>query len=289
MMNLRLVRQYTAASLGLVLLSASVGAQSTPAPPAGVQSTPAEPPALETAFGENYHVEFAAGLWATMPSTVQYSDTENSLAGTDIDFKQQLGLHNQQFAEFHLVVQPIPKHKLRAEYIPLNYQQAATLKTNLTFNGQSYLAGQAVSSTLRWNAWRAAYEYDVLTSDRGFVGGTIGVDVVDVSGTLGNGVQSGTAGVQIPMPALGAIGRYYPSPRFSVTGEFTGFYLPGGSTSTHGHGIKVDGYATVHVSKYVGIQGGYRVFDVNYAFKTSSPNTGLLTIAGPYVGGTIHR
>jgi hypothetical protein len=297
MTNNAYCRVCSIAGLGLALLSAPVRAQSTqtPAPAPAPTQAPAEP-ASEPLIGENYRVELSAGVWATMPSTVQYSDTETittgtpatstTVNGTIIDFKGRLGLHDQRFPEFHLVVRPARKHKIRADYIPLYYKQSATLTAALDFDGQSYLAGQTVASTLHWDAWQLGYEYDVITANRGYIGGIVGVNYFNINGALANGTQSGSASVHIPMPGLGAIGRFYPGPRISITGEFMGYYLPGSSTSTHGHVIDIDGYATVHVSKFVGLQGGYRSFDAAHVW--GSPlNTGTFTIRGPYVGGTL--
>jgi hypothetical protein len=284
------------AGLGLVLLSAPAHAQAPQTPPPAPAPTPAVP-AAELPIGERYRIEISVGLWATMPSTVQYSDTEvvtttgttptsTTVTGTVIDFQQQLGLHDQRFLEFHLVARPAPKHKIRADYIPLYYQQSATLASALKFNGQTYLATQTVTSSLRWDAWQAGYEYDLITGARGYIGGIAGVQFYSVNGTLGNGTQSGSAGVHIPMPGLGASGRYYPAPRFSVTGEFIFYDLPGADTSTHGRLTDIDGYATVYVSKYVGLQGGYRSFDALHVW--GSPlNTGTFTIRGPYIRGTL--
>jgi len=305
MVNRPFVSMYIAASLGLALLSAPVRAQSTqalpPPPPASQVPAPAPSPAGATVIGEDYRIEIAGALWATMPSTVMYSDTETTaattsttgvtvagttLVGTNIDFKQTLGLTNQRFAEGHLVARFAPRHKIHVEFIPLYFNQSALLTANLNFNGQSFLAGQTVNSSLHWSAWRAGYEYDVLSTDRGYIGGIVGADDLMVNGTLDNGTKSGTAGVRIPMPGLGVIGRYYVAPRMSITGEFTGYDLPGGATSTHGHVIAVDGYATLNVVKYIGIQGGYRSFDATHVYG-SPVNTGTFTIRGPYVGGAV--
>ena len=85
-----------------------------------------------------------------------FSMAGTTVAGTNIDFKQTLGLKNQRFAAFHLVARLAPKHKIHVEFIPLYYHQSAVLTTNLNFNGQSFLAGQTVNSSLNWSAWRAA-------------------------------------------------------------------------------------------------------------------------------------
>jgi len=281
------------------MLSSPAQAQPVP-PPAQPAPPPAQPTPPSTVavpsfvpIGETYRFEVAVDGWSTLPSTMMYSDTETVTSGgtstivpgTNIDFKQQLGLHNQWFPAFHVVIRPQQKQKIRFDFFPLYYKESATLPVPVTFNGQSYLAGQTVASTLYWNEWQFGYEYDVLTFDRGYIGGVVGMNFYAVSGELANGSQSGAAGVHIPMPGLGAIGRYYLTPRFALTGAYTGYWLPGGDTSTHGHVNDVELYGTINVSKYVGIQGGYRLFQAAHHF--SSPvNTGDFLINGGFIGGT---
>jgi hypothetical protein len=285
---------YSAFTLSIALLPARAHAQA--AQPPATPAAPPEPVApVVTIIGEEYRVELSAGAWFTMPSAVTYSDTENvtsgttttTVTGTNIDYKKDLGLQDKVFPEVHLTIRLAPKHKLRGEYIPIFYKESATLAADLNFNGQAYLKGQAVDSTLRWNEWHVGYEFDVLTADRGYLGGIAAASSLNVSGALANTVQSGTASVNILMPGLGATARYYPASRVSVTGEVLFFDLPGGATSTHGHIVQIDGYATFNFTKHAGVKVGYRSFDTTHVF--GSPlNTGSMTIRGPYVGGTAH-
>jgi hypothetical protein len=269
----------------------------TPTPPA--QATPAEPVApVFAVIGEEYRVEFSVAGWYTRPSTVTYSDTENltntvngtttttTVNGTLVDFKKDLGLSNKVFPEGHVTVRLAPKHKLRGEYIPLQYKQTmAPLAADFNFNGQTYKAGQVVESTYHWNQWKVAYEFDALTFDRGFVGGMAAVSSMNISAAMANSAQSGTASVNILMPGLGVIGRFYAASKFSVTGEFFGFDLPGSGTSTHAHSLEVDGYLTYNLNKHVGARFGVRAWDASHVW--GSPlNTGSVTIVGPYLGGT---
>jgi hypothetical protein len=287
--------------LALLMTSSPARAQSAqpPAQPATPPST--EPVPSFVPIGETYHFEVSVAGWSSLPYTMMYSDTETvtttaatatapavttTVTGTNIDFKQQLGLHNQWFPEVHLVIRPQTKHKIRFDFYPLYYKQSATLAAPLNFDGQTYLAGQTVTSSLYWNEWQIGYEYDAITFERGYIGGVVGMNYYAVSGQLSNGSQAGAAGVHIPMPGLGAIGRYYLTTRFSLTGAFTGYFLPGSDTSTHGHVIDVDLYGTINVSKYVGIQGGYRLLDAAHHFN-SPVNTGDFRIGGGFLGGTI--
>jgi len=290
---------YSVFALGLVLTPASVMAQAAPPAP-----TPAQPPAEPIApviaiIGEEFHVELQIGGWVTMPSTVLYSDTESftttvngtstttTVNGTLIDFKNALGLKNQVFPEGHITVRLAPKHKVRGEYMPLFYKQTTVIGADFKFNGQTYLAGQTVESTMHWKEWYVGYEFDPLVTDRAYIGGIVAVSSLNLSGATANAAQSGTASVNIIMPGLGVSGRFYASGRVSVTGDFLVFDLPGSATSTHGHIVNAGGYVTYNINKHVGAQLGYRFTDTSHTW--GSPlNAGTLTIGGPFVGGTAH-
>jgi len=302
-----LITLSTAIACALLIMSSPAQAQPpTPTQPSQPPAQPATPPSIVPVpsfvpIGETYRFEVSVDAWSTLPSTMMFSDTETitttaatsttaavttTITGTNIDFRQTLGLHNQWFPAFHVVIRPQQKQKIRFSFFPLYYKQSATLPATINFGGQTYLAGETVSSSLYWNEWQLGYEYDFLTFDRGYIGGVAGANFYAVSGQLSNGSQAAQAGVHIPMPGLGGIGRFYVTPRFSVTGEYTGYWLPGGDTSTHGHVNDVELYGTVNISKYVAIQGGYRLFQAAHHFN-SPVNTGNFLINGGFIGGTV--
>jgi|KBSMisStandDraft_5_1062788.scaffolds.fasta_scaffold01196_10 hypothetical protein len=286
-------------------IAAPVQAQTPPPAPPAPTTPPAQAPGpggplapIVAIVGEEYRVEFSAGGWVSRPSTVLYSDTEtltNTANGTTtttvvngslVDFRGQLGLSNQVFPEGRLTVRLEGKHKLRGEYIPLQYKQAvASLCCDLNFNGQTYKSGQTVESTYHWNEWKVAYEYDALTFDRGYVGAQVALSAMNISAAMANTAQSGTASVNILMPGLGAIGRYYLMSKVSVTADFFGFWLPGSDTSTHAHSLEIDGYVMYNFNKHVGAQVGVRAWDASHVWN-SPLNTGSFTVVGPYFGGT---
>ena len=92
------------------------------------------------------------------------------IVGSTIDFQQDLGLTKTRFRELHLVFHPGRKHKFRFQYIPLDYNQTATLKREIVFNGQRYSVGLPVISELDWKAYSFGYEYDFISTRRGFGG-----------------------------------------------------------------------------------------------------------------------
>jgi hypothetical protein len=281
MTNRPAVRLYTLASLMLTLLLVAA--------PARAQFRPR--PISDPATGERYHIEGAAGFWFPT-ADMHVASTALGQLGTNIDFKNDLGLEDSKFPELHLVLRPAKSHKFRLQYIPLSYTQTATLTRNIIFNGQLYAVSLLVNSTLEWKAWRFGYEYDFITTDRGFAGLLLDVKYTNVSATLvpcvpscASPLRSDFAQAQAPIPTIGGIFRAYPVANVSITGEVTGFsigWLPKSLTKDNtGHFADVDFYATLNFTNNVGVQAGYRSFDVGYALKVDS---GDFTLKGPYFG-----
>jgi hypothetical protein len=239
-------------------------------------------PVSDPATGERFHVEGAIGIW--FPTTeMQISSTALGIIGSQIDFKTDLGLQDQNFPEFHLVAKA-GQHKFRLEFIPLDYQQSATIQRTIVFNGQAYNVGLPVNSELNWKAWRVGYEYDFISRDRGFGGFIVDVKYTDVAATLASPLRSDFVQAQAPIPTIGGIFRVYPVPNIAFTGEITGFTLGWAPETlrgtTNGHYADLDFYGTVNFTNYIGVQGGYRRLDVGYQLKNDA---GVFTVGGLYL------
>ena len=271
MVNRFAIRLYAFAGLtaALVLVAAPARAQYQPRP------------LNDPATGETYHIEGAAGWW--FPTADMSIASESlRLVGTTIDFKQDLGLQDQRFPELHLVLRPATKHKFRFQYIPIKYEQTATLTRDVVFNGQRYRGGLPVDSTLDWKAYRIGYEYDFIARSRGFGGFVLDFKYTDVRAELNAPSIDESTHARAPIPAIGGIFRAYVATNISITGEITGFKLPEnvikGDTA---HYLDVDFYGTLNFTNNVGVQLGYRSFDVGYVIKT---DTGNFTVKGMYFG-----
>ncbi|MEO8256841.1 MAG: hypothetical protein ABI868_05780 [Acidobacteriota bacterium] len=248
--------------------------------PARAQFTPR--PLSDPATGERYHIEFAAGLWS--PSA-QMSITSESLGilGSSIDFKKDLALTDQRFPELHLELRAARNH-FRFQFIPIKYEQTATLTRDIVFNGQRYRVGVPVKSTLDWKAYRIGYQFDVVRTNRLFAGFILDLKQTDVTATLATVTPGLTefARARAPIPAIGGVVRGYVVPNISITGEVTGFKLPANLIEdSSGHYVDVDVYGTVNFTNNVGVQVGYRSFDVGYLVDT---DTGSFTLKGMFFG-----
>ena len=260
----------TAATLGLLFVAASARAQF-------------KPPSIGTpATGEQFLVEASAAYW--YPSAdISVSSTSLNLIGSDVSLKDDLGLSDDRFPMFKIVLKPGRKHKLRLQYVPVTYSQTVTPTRVLTFAGQTFARSTPVDSSLNVKAAAFGYEYDFISTNYMFVGGIIEGKYTDVSASITSVLAGGSERVKAPVPALGGIIRAYIVPNLSLTGEVTGIKVPR-IRSFSGHYADVDLYATLNLTKQFGAQAGYRSMDVSFS---ANDDAGSMTLRGAYIGGVI--
>jgi hypothetical protein len=236
-------------------------------------------PMNEPASGERYHIEGTIGYWWP-GADISISSSQFDLVGTTIDLRNDLGLTDQRFPELSLTLRPGKSHKLRFQYIPIDYVQSATPQRSIVFNGQRFEVSLPVNSELQWRAYRFGYEFDFLRRNNWFAGFILEAKYTDVQASLTSPLASEYVRAQAPIPAIGGIGRYYFLPGVSITGELTAFKLPTIQEKYSGHFADVDIYGTVNWTNNIGTQIGYRDMDVAFLIKRDS---GAMTLKGLYV------
>jgi hypothetical protein len=250
--------------------------------PASAQYQPR--PLNDPATGENYHIEAGADFWFPSADVVIESE-QLGIPGSQIDLKRDLGLVDQRFRALQVQFRPARAHKIRFEYLPVEYTQTATLKTDIVFNGIRYRLGLPVNSDFNWKTYEFAYEYDFVVKNWGFVGFDLEAKYTDVNVSLTSPIATEFAHAQGPIPAIGGIARYYFVPNIAVTGELTAFKIPDSVDNRYNaHYFDLDLYGTVNFTNNVGVKGGYRSRDVGYLIKTDS---GTLTLKGIYFGAVL--
>jgi hypothetical protein len=262
------IRLYSVVAMVLLLAAAPARAQFTP-------RTLNDP-----ATGEQFHIEGAAGFW--WPSANMSIASESlGIVGSTIDFKTDLGLQDRRLNEVRLMVRPARKHKLRFQYIPIEYSQDDfTIRRNITFNGQLYRVGLPVQSKLYWKAYRFAYEYDFISRNRGFGGIILEAKHTDVQASLRSPIVEEFIHARAPIPTIGGIARVYVVPNISITGELTGIKIPDSISEEYkAHYADLDIYGTVNLTNNAGVQVGYRTIDVGYLVKKDS---GSFVLKGLY-------
>jgi hypothetical protein len=237
------------------------------------------------ATGETYHVELGGYLWNPTPDIAITSVSIPGIAGTRIDFVNDLGIAQKRFKQLKVVLRPATKHKFRFEYTPIGYDALGNIKRELIFNGVRYRVALPVQTNLTWKAYRFTYEYDMVYRDRGFFGMILEAKYTDVEATLQNVFNTEFVRAQAPIPAIGAIGRVYFVPNISFTAEFSGIRVPESINKDYrAKYFDFDMYGSVNFTDHAGAQVGYRSFDVLYKIKADE---GELKLRGLYFGGVV--
>jgi hypothetical protein len=266
----------------LVVTLALTSALGLVAWPAEAQYRPR--PISDPATGESFHIEAAANFWR--PGIAGLISSESlGIVGSRIDFKTDLGIEDKSFPEIRVVLRPARRHKLRFQYIPISYHSRAIALRKLVFNGIEYPVGVPVNSDIDWKAYRFSYEGDIVSRDRGFLGIVLDAKYTDIHAVLASPIDTERTHARAPIPSLGGIVRVYVAPNISITGELTGFtlgWLPKSVTKQDtGHYSDLDLYGTVNFTNNIGVQAGYRAFDVGYAINLDA---GAMTLRGMYFG-----
>jgi len=262
----------------LIAGTAPAAAQQPPQTSAGAVAEPGSP--------EGYHIEGAAGFWFPSSTLVVSSGGGGALSGivgTQIDGKTDLGFQDTHFSELHVTFKPVTHAKFFFQYIPISYTASSVLARDVVFNGIRYPVRIPVTSTFDWKAYRFGAEFDFIANDRGYFGLLLEAKYTDVQVQLSSVVATEYARARAPIPAIGGTGRYYIIPSVSITGELSGFTLPSSLIKgDSGHYVDFGIYGTVNFNNNVGVQAGYRSFDVAYVVRPD--NSGTFTLKGLYFG-----
>ena len=254
--------------------------------PAQAQYRPVQKagPGISSQLGENYHIEIAANFWNPDPSLVVAADSLD-VAGTPVDAVLALGLTKKRFTDFKIELRPALRHKLRLDYLPIQYTSTATLTADVIFNGQVYHASTPVASELQWKEYRVSYEYDLISNHSGFVGLVLTGAFTDARFHLNGQGLDELAQTQAPIPAIGGIARVYPTTGFALTAEVAYFKLPDSLIKdVSSHYIDWDVSATWNITNNFGAVAGYRRID---AEMNASRVKGAAIFTGAYFGGVM--
>jgi hypothetical protein len=245
--------------------------------------------------GENFHVELALMFWKPTPGIVIGSDSLRAVNAAGVDLVQQFGIEDKRFNEFRTVLQG-GKSKVRISHVDLVYNEAATLQQAVVIGGRPFNIAADATADLDWELWKVGYEHDFVKTGRGFFGFIADMHFNHVVANLSATSQGFTAGSltdkKVPFPALGVIGRVYPHKNVGLTAEWSGFKMPGFIANKltdlgdggNAHLKNFDVSVTGSITRYFGVQGGYRALTADYLLDTDS---GDLEMKGIYFGGLV--
>ena len=233
--------------------------------------------------GTGPKVEFEGRYWIT-DLTSKAKVTEFDI-GTDIDFKDDLGLKGENFPDVRFTWYTGPKSKLRLAYTQVAYSGDKNIERTIEFDGTTYTAGTRVKTDLDvyylrlgW-AWQfinianGKVKFGTLLEAKGFL--------VDISLDAPNLIPPVKESEKFvgALPTLGAALDINPHKIVNIFAELSGIYAGE-------YGYFLDGEAGVKVIpiKNLSILGGYRIL---YFKAEDDPDFARLKISGPFVGATL--
>ncbi len=229
-----------------------------------------------------------SGFWA-------YSTPSGSLQGSSdsgtINLQQDLGFNSYSTLVGKIDWKFTRKNHLYLVATPFNSFRQTVLDRTIDFQGQTFVGGATIQSSLKSNLYAPGYQFDIIRRKRGHLGIGVQVDLFDASAKISatpqtvNGGQSETASASLlaPIPVGGPEFRLYltNSPKLFVEGNVYGMYFGG-----YGNFIStvdtVGWTLTKHLSANAGYQLGSRLVVTN---NSSSDRIGLrLTQRGAVAG-----
>ena len=244
--------------------------------------------------GEDYHVELGMMFWNPTPGIVIGSDSLRAVNATGVDLVQEFQIPDKRFREFRAALRG-GKNKLRISHVDMTYNESAVLQRAIVIGGREFNVAANATADLDWDLWRIGYEHDFVKTNRGLFGFIAEVNfshvVADLRATSGGITAVSLTDEKVPFPAIGVIGRVYPHRNVGVTFEWTGFKMPGflankltDTDNGDAHMRDLDISVTGSITRYFGIQGGYRSMTADYTLDT---DTGTFEMKGPYFGALI--
>jgi hypothetical protein len=228
-------------------------------------------------------VEFEGRYWITN-SKGKATVADNDI-GTDINFKSDLGIKDENYPEGRFTWYTGPNSKIRLAYTQVGYNGDEIVERTIEFGGKTYTVGTRVITDVDVKYLRIGWAWQFINIGKGMVKlGTLleGKGVwIKASLEAPNLVPSVKESEKLlfGLPTIGIALDINPYKMINIFGEVSG--LPAGN-----YGYMYDGEAGIKFIpiKYFSILGGYRICEIK---AKSDTDYAKLTVYGPFVGATL--
>ena len=244
-------------------------------------------------FAQDAAWEFEGRYW--MPDLNAKAKIEKSSIGSDIDFRSDLGIKDEDFPEGRLIWNVGPDSSIRIFYTQAKYEGDQAVARSIDFNGKTYTAGTAVSSNLDLQYFGLGWIWQFLNAgDEKFKLGTI-LELKGVAGKASLEAQalafSESEDFIGGLPTAGLALELNPFKRsapYEKKGWWKGLklYAEASGMSAGEYGYFIDSEAGVKLApyKYFSISGGYRYVSLK---AEDEPDYAKIELKGPFVGASI--
>lgn len=239
-------------------------------------------------------VEFEGRYW--MPDlTAKARVTESNIIGSDLNFKSELGIKDEDFPEGRFIWHISPSSKIRAFYTQAEFEGDQIVSRTITFDGKTYTAGTQVKTDLELQYFGLGWVWEFIDVLNGRLkAGTI-LEAKGVAGkaTLdapGLGIKESsdfigglpTVGLSL---ALDPFKNNAPYVSDTIISNLS-LYAEAAGMSAGEYGYFVDAEAGVRWTpvKYVCVSGGYRAVSLK---AEDDPDYARFELKGPFAAASI--
>jgi len=234
------------------------------------------------AAGEQRATLELEGRW-WMPNLSAEGKVEQDDIGTEIDFKNDLGLADKDFPFGRLTWYIGPNSRLRASYTPISYSGDTAITKQIIFDGTTYTAGSRVITDLSVQYITFGWVWQPINIANGTF--KLGPQI-DLKGFLIDaslrapalGVDE-SANVPAGFPTLGLVADLNPTERMNVFADISGI-----SAGSYGYFFDAEAGLKLIPVKNLSIVGGYKILRLNAEM---DPDFFKMQIAGPFAGLTL--
>lgn len=272
-----------AVALACLLLGALACAQ-----PARAQLSPAS---TDFPVGELHRIELLGSLWPPAQDlTVAHRGSDASATTTGAAGGP--GTAVPRFMDLRVRLRLSRRQRVHLDYLPVRYDAVTAPDRPASPAGAEPRPAAPVASILTWRTWRLAYEYDLIHLTRGSLGLFAEATYTDVRIARDPACADGSRACELarmrrPIPAVGGVVRFYPSPVIMLGAEASLLRMPWGIGDFLGYSgehLAVDVHAVLNFIDPFGLQVGYR--SRNLSLRTTEHDYDL-KLEGIYAGALL--
>ncbi|MCQ9205274.1 MAG: hypothetical protein NG737_03055 [Omnitrophica bacterium] len=228
-------------------------------------------------------IEIQGYYWLT-DLTSKVKVTSNSIIGTDINFKDDLGIQDDDFGDIRLMWNLTSKSQLRLAYTEIDYNGSENIIRNIVFDGQTYTIGARVDTGLDIKYLRLGWIQQLIGVDAGSANTTLDLlfevkgFLIDASlGVPSLGISESEKFIGA-IPALGIIFNSKLHKSVNIFAELSGLYI-----GDYGYIFDAEAGIEIIPRDNFSILAGYRILSLKIE---NDSDYAEIEIIGPFFGAT---
>ena len=246
------------------------------------------------AYAADAIVEFEGRYW--MPDlTAEGKVTSFGISGSDLNFKSELGIQDEDFPEGRFIWHTGPNSRIRAYYTAAEFEGDQMISQTIKFDGKTYTAGTQVKSNLDLQYFGLGWLWDFTNLLDGKVKAGAILELKGVTGDLSLDAPtlaiSESEDLIAGLPTLGvsfAVNPFKDEKPYKSENIFSdlGFYAEAAGMSAGTYGYFIDAEAGVKwvPVKFVSVSGGYRVVSLKAEYEDDYAK---IELKGPFAAASI--